>query len=80
MLAGRGAGDALIRNDLERQGVAGELIAAALAELEPEPVRVARIVKADGNTPRTLRRLAAKGFGDEALEAFVADVYEPELG
>jgi regulatory protein len=79
-LADRGAGDSLIRDDLERQGVSGELIATALAALEPETARAARIVAAEGNTPRALRRLAAKGFGREALEPFVADVYETELG
>ena len=80
VLAERGAGDAMIRDDLERQGVPRELADDAVAGLEPESGRAARIVEAQGNTPRTLRRLAAKGFGREALEPFVADVYETELG
>src|SRR5438876_6980156 len=38
-LAGRGYGDAAIRHDLERQGVAADLADAAMAGLEPEWVR-----------------------------------------
>ena len=80
LLAERGAGDAMIRNDLERRGVADGLIVHAIATLEPEAARAARILAAHGNTPRTLRRLAAKGFGEEALEALVADRPGTELG
>src|SRR5262249_59560906 len=79
-LADRGAGDAMIRDDLERRGVSSDLVAAAIAELEPEAARAARFVKAHGNTPRTARRLAAKGVSGDALEAGGADVYEAELG
>src|SRR5207244_1025294 len=35
-LAGRGYGNAAIRHDLAQQGVDGELVAAAVGELEPE--------------------------------------------
>jgi regulatory protein len=80
LLAERGAGDALIRDDLLRKGVALELAAAAIAVLEPEANRAERIVAAKGRSPRTLRHLAAKGFSDDVLEACVADVYETELG
>ena len=73
LLAERGAGDAMIRDDLERRGVEVELIVHAIAMLEPEAARAARILAARGNTPRTLRRLAAKGFGEDALEGLVAD-------
>ncbi len=47
-LAERGSGDALIRDDLERRGVAAEIVEAALAELEPERSRAARIVERRG--------------------------------
>ena len=80
LLADRGAGDALIREDLERRGVAGKVIVHAIAMLEPEAARAARILAAEGNTPRTWRRLTAKGFGEDALEALVADQPEGELG
>ncbi len=80
LLAERGAGDAMIRDDLERRGVQGQLIGRAIAMLEPEAARAAEILAAQGNTPRTLRRLAAKGFGEDALEALVADQPGTELG
>ncbi len=80
MLAVRGAGNALIRDDLERRGVADELVAAAIAALEPELERARRVVVAHGSVPRTLRRLAAKGFGEDVLDSLVADRPETELG
>ncbi|HJU47424.1 MAG TPA: RecX family transcriptional regulator [Gaiellaceae bacterium] len=73
-LARRGAGDELIRDDLERQGVAPALAALALGDLEPERIRARRVVAARGRSARTLRFLAAKGFAEESLEPFVADV------
>ncbi len=72
-LAGRGAGDAMIREDLTRQGVDAPESEEAIAGLEPEHVRAARIADARGRTPRTWRFLAAKGFREESLEALVAD-------
>ena len=71
-LAERGSGDALIRDDLERRGVAAEIVEAALGELEPERRRAARIVERRGPGDKTVRYLAAKGFGEDALEGIVA--------
>jgi regulatory protein len=71
-LAGRGSGDALIRHDLERRGVALEQIEAALELLEPERDRAARIVARRGSDPKTARYLASRGFGEEALAVVVA--------
>ena len=68
-LAGRGLGDAAIRHDLEGSGVAPEDVAAALAALEPEPVRAAAIVARQGRSARTAAYLARKGFGADAVEA-----------
>jgi SOS response regulatory protein OraA/RecX len=68
-LADRGYGDAAIRHDLERQGVAGELVDAALGGLEAESLRARRLVEARGPGVKTARYLAAKGFGEDALEA-----------
>jgi SOS response regulatory protein OraA/RecX len=79
-LARRGAGDALIREDLERQGVPREAAEAALAALEPERVRAERVAAARGRTPRTLRFLAAKGFAEESLEPLVADSERGTVG
>ena len=71
-LAERGSGDALIRHDLERRGIAAEHVEAALAELEDERERAARIIRRRGPGAKTARYLASRGFGAEALEAAVA--------
>ncbi|MFO7571774.1 MAG: regulatory protein RecX [Gaiellaceae bacterium] len=79
-LATRGAGDALIRSDLERAGVAGEVVDDALGTLAPERDRAREIVARRGATTKTMRYLRAKGFGDDAVYAFVADGPGDELG
>jgi regulatory protein len=71
-LAERGSGDALIRDDLERRGVASEIVEAVLAGIAPERERAARIVAARGASGKTVRYLAARGFGEDALEGIVA--------
>ena len=68
-LAERGWGDAGIRAELEAQGATGEAVEAALATLEPERDRALALVARFGASARTARRLAAKGFGEDALEA-----------
>jgi SOS response regulatory protein OraA/RecX len=68
-LAERGYGDAWIRWDLERQGIAAELVGEAVTGLEPEHARARRVAGAEGGGPRAARRLARRGFGDEAVEA-----------
>jgi regulatory protein len=68
-LAERGWGDAGIRNDLERQGCRADAVEAALGLLEPERERARALVARFGTGPRTARRLAAKGFAYESLEA-----------
>jgi regulatory protein len=74
-LAARGYGDAAIRADLERQGVGGEAVAEAVAALEPEAERARAAAAREGRSARTARRLAAKGFSLEAVEAAIgADV------
>src|SRR5438045_1561908 len=67
-LAARGYGDAAIEADLARHGVEGDLARDALATLRPEAERAARLFARDGPTARVARRLAAKGFGREAVE------------
>jgi regulatory protein len=71
-LAERGSGDALIRDDLERRGLAADVVELALSELEPERERAARIAERRGHTLKTVRYLASRGFGEESLEALVA--------
>jgi len=73
-LAARGAGDALIREELGRHGVEDDAGRAAVSELEPEVTRAARIVDERGRTARTLRYLASRGFGEESLDGLVAEL------
>jgi SOS response regulatory protein OraA/RecX len=68
-LADRGYGDEAIRADLERHGVSCELLAEALAGLEPEADRARELVQRRGAGARTARFLAARGFGGDAVEA-----------
>jgi SOS response regulatory protein OraA/RecX len=78
-LAARGAGNQLIRADLESRGVSAELAAQAIASLETEAERVGRVLAAEGRSARVLRRLAAKGFSEDVLEELVADGGEAEV-
>ena len=72
VLADRGKGDAAIRFDLERAGVETAAVEAALAELDPESDRAARLVDRRGATPATARLLASRGFDEAVVEALVA--------
>jgi regulatory protein len=67
VLAGRGKGDATIRFDLERHGVAPALVESTLAALEPERERAERVVARRGGGPKTARLLASRGFGEENI-------------
>jgi regulatory protein len=73
-LAGRGAGDLLVLDDLARHGLDDALARATVALLEPEVVRAARIVDARGRSPRTLRYLASRGFAEESLADLIAEL------
>ena len=66
-LAARGHGDDAIRVDLGRGGVESELINDALAGLAPEAQRADALADRDGRTPKTARRLLAKGFAPETV-------------
>jgi len=68
-LSHRGYGDDAIRFDLEREGVGGEAAAEALARLEPEHARAAGLVAAGKDDAKTSRRLLARGFSPETVEA-----------
>ena len=67
-LAARGYGDAAIRCSLEDEGLAAELVAAALAGLEPEAVRAGKLLDRRGRGPATVRWLASRGFDPGTLE------------
>ena len=77
-LADRGAGDAMILSDLERQGVALETARVAVAGLAPEHDRARTIVEARGRTVRTARYLAQRGFPADVVAEAVA--IEPREG
>jgi regulatory protein len=66
-LASRGCGDKLIRHDLAGHGLDPEQIDGALAALEPEPERARDQVRRLGLSEKTVRRLARKGFGQDAI-------------
>lgn len=71
-LADRGYGDAAVRHALEQEQIAAALVEEAVAALEPEPARAARLLgTAPG--PKELRRLAAKGFDPELLAELAGD-------
>ncbi len=77
-LADRGSGDALIRDDLERRGIALEHIERALEDVEPEQARAERVVQQRGRGPRTARWLAARGFDAEAIEQALGTDVAPD--
>ena len=77
-LAERGYGDAAIRHDLGRHGVATEVVQAALESLEAEAERAQRLVERRGPGASTARYLASKGFGEEALEAAGGADFAPD--
>jgi SOS response regulatory protein OraA/RecX len=67
-LAERGYGDAAIRFALEAEGLPEAAVVEALSGLEPEPDRARSLVSVRGNTAKTLRWLAGKGFDQATLE------------
>ena len=67
VLVERGKGDAAIRFDLERHGVAAAQVDSTLAALEPERERAERVVARRGGSPKTARLLASRGFGEEIV-------------
>jgi len=79
-LAARGAGDLLVLDELERNGVDDATARAVLAMLEPESVRASRIVADRGTSARTLRYLASRGYSEEAVESLIADLESRALG
>lgn len=68
-LAARGYGDDAVRFELERDGVAAEQVEAALAALTPERERALALVGRAKAPQAAVRRLAAKGFSADSVEA-----------
>jgi regulatory protein len=80
VLVTRGAGDALVRHDLDSAGIDHETIEHVLGGIEDEAVRARRIVERRGASPRTERYLRAKGFSAEAAHEAVAEDRADALG
>ena len=78
-LAGRGAGNGLIRHELSSAGVADAVVEEALAALDPELERARMVVERRGTGARTARYLSGKGFADDVVGA-VAGESGDELG
>lgn len=78
-LAARGAGDDLIRHELEAAGVDPELAEAAVAAVEPELERARRIVESRGRGPKTARYLRGRGYAYETVMTVVASGEGGEL-
>jgi SOS response regulatory protein OraA/RecX len=72
-LAGRDSGDTLIWHDLEAREVDAETIRAALAALPPEAERARNVIRRRGRGAATARRLASRGFSEDAVEEALAD-------
>jgi SOS response regulatory protein OraA/RecX len=68
-LAARGHGNASIRWDLECRGLPAGRIEEAVAALEPESERAARIVAERGRGGATGRLLARRGFDEDVVAA-----------
>ena len=71
-LAERGYGDEAIRLDLERKGIAPELVEDALTQLAGELQRANLVVARRGASSRTARYLAGRGFSADTVESAVA--------
>ena len=68
LLARRGYGDAGIRADLRRRLISSDIVADAVAALEPELERAQRLLADQSLTPALLRRLSGRGFSRDTLE------------
>jgi SOS response regulatory protein OraA/RecX len=68
-MADRGYGDEAIRYDLELRRVGPEAVVAAIEALAPEVERARRLLDAAPSAQKAARSLAARGFGEESLEA-----------
>lgn len=71
-LASRGAGDELIRHELEAAGVDPDLVDGAVCGVEPEIERARRIVESRGHSQKTARYLRGRGYAYETIVAVVA--------
>jgi len=72
-LAERGYGDDAVRFELEREGVAVEDSEAAVAALAAERERALSVLRGSRSALAGIRKLAAKGFSADSIEAAAAE-------
>jgi regulatory protein len=72
-LAERGYGDDAVRFELEREGVAADRIDAAVAGLAGERERALSVLRGSRSALAGIRKLAAKGFSADSIEAAAAE-------
>jgi SOS response regulatory protein OraA/RecX len=70
-LADRGRGDAAIRWELERAGVAPALVERAVTALPPERERAERVLATARSATKAAALLARRGFDPETIESVV---------
>jgi SOS response regulatory protein OraA/RecX len=78
LLARRGSGDALIRHDLLSQGIDGETVERALAELDPEAARAVRATVGRSGAAAKARYLARRGFSEDVIESALGSTVADE--
>lgn len=79
-LAERGWGDAAIEARLVGEGIASDVVGAALAELPPESGRAAALAAAYSDRRKGWGFLARRGFGPDAIEAALGLLDEEPRG
>ena len=72
-LAERGYGDDAVRFELEQEGVAAERIDTAVAGLAAERERALAVLRGSRSPLAGIRKLAAKGFSADSIEAAAAE-------
>jgi SOS response regulatory protein OraA/RecX len=81
ILAERGWGDGAISARLQAEGVAAELVRAAVAELSPEGERAAALARQAPDRRRAWKLLARRGFSADAAEFALGPLdEEPSAG
>jgi regulatory protein len=72
-LAERGYGDEAVRFELEREGVPADQVDAAVAGLAAERERALAVLRGSRSALAGIRKLAAKGFSADSIEAAAAE-------
>ena len=67
-MARRGYGDAAIRADLKKRLIPSEVVAEAIASLEPEVDRARRVLDTGALSAKTVRRLGSRGFSRQTID------------